>query len=84
MSGKFLGRGAIIDTIKSEERTNAIQKRSGTRHPVRVTPCGCPAPNCGAWHTLLKDKTLPTQEEAEATLKAAKTATQAARKAPVA
>jgi hypothetical protein len=82
MSGKFLRRGAIIDTIKSEERTNAMQKRSGTRHPVRVTSCGCPDPNCGAWHTLLKDRNLPTQEEAEATLKAGKAAIRAARKAP--
>lgn len=29
MAGKFLKRGAIIDTIKSEERMNAVQKRAG-------------------------------------------------------
>ena len=29
MAGKFLRRGAIIDTIKSEQRTNAMQKRRG-------------------------------------------------------
>lgn len=81
MSGKFLRRGAIIDTIKSEERTNAMQKRSGTRHPVRATSCGCPDPNCGAWHTILSDRSFPTEEEAEETLKASKVATRALRKA---
>jgi len=30
MADKYLRRGAIIDTIKSEQRTNAIQKRKGT------------------------------------------------------
>lgn len=74
MTGKYLRRGAIIDTVKSEERTNSIQKRNGMRHPVRVTSCGCPDPNCGAWHTILEDRTLPTSEEATATLKADKTA----------
>ncbi len=65
MAGKFLRRGAIIDTVKSEQRTNAIQKREGlTQHPVRVTSCGCPDPNCGAWHTVLTDRTIPTAEEA--------------------
>lgn len=63
MAGKFLRRGAIVDTIKSEERTNAIQKRMGTSHPVRVTSCGCPDPNCGAWHTIITDRTLPTAAE---------------------
>jgi hypothetical protein len=64
MAGKFLRRGAIIDTIKSEQRTNAIQKRKGlTQHPVRVTSCGCPDPNCGCWHTILTDQTIPTDEQ---------------------
>jgi len=80
MSGKFLRRGAIIDTIKSEERTNAIQKRNGTRHPVRVTPCGCPDPNCGAWHTIIEDCTLPSVDEAVATLKDSKTVGRTAKK----
>jgi len=66
MAGKFLRRGAIIDTIKSEQRTNAIAKRTGLKkHPVRVTPCGCPDPNCGAWHTILTDRTIPTADEAK-------------------
>lgn len=76
MVGKYMRRGAIIDTIKSEERTNAIQKRQGTRHPVRATVCGCPDPNCGAWHTIIEDRVLPTSEEATLTLKS----TRAARK----
>jgi hypothetical protein len=64
MAGKFLRRGAIIDTIKSEQRTNAIQKRNGLKkHPVRVTSCGCPDPNCGAWHTILPASTVPTTAE---------------------
>lgn len=66
MAGKFLRRGAITDTITSEQRTNAIQKRQGLKkHPVRVTPCGCPDPNCGAWHTILTDRAVPSDEEAK-------------------
>ena len=66
MAGKFLRRGAIVDTIKSEQLTNAIQKREGlTKHPVGVTPCGCPDPNGGAWHTILTERTIPTGEEAK-------------------
>ena len=72
MVGKYMRRGAIIDTIKSEERTNAIQKRQGTRHPVRVTVCGCPDQNCGAWHTIIEDRVLPAADEAALTLKSTK------------
>lgn len=65
MAGKFLRHGAIVDTIKSEHRTNAIQKREGlTRHPVTVTSCGCPDPNCGCWHTIRVERTVPTPEQA--------------------
>ena len=40
MSHPFLGRSAIVDIIKSKERTNAIQKREGlTDRPVRFTVC---------------------------------------------
>ena len=71
MTGKYLRRGAIIDTLKSEERTNAIQKRDGlTMHPVSVTSCGCPDPNCGAWHTIITERTLPTVAECEDIIKA--------------
>jgi hypothetical protein len=70
MAGQFLKRGAIIDTIKSEERTNAIQKREGlTNHPVRFTVCGCPDPNCGGWHTIVTERNLPTDEECVTILK---------------
>lgn len=66
MAGKFLRRGAIIDTIKSEQRTNAIQKREGlTGHPVTVTSCGCPDPNCGCWHTIRTERKLPTSAECD-------------------
>jgi hypothetical protein len=80
MTGKFLKRDAIIDTIKDEERTNAIQKRNGTRHPVRATSCGCPDENCGAFHTILKDMLLPTPDEAASTLKARKAVQREAKK----
>jgi len=70
MAGKFLGRGAIIDTIKSQERTNAIQRRDNlTMHPVRTTSCGCPDPNCGAWHTIITDRVIPTSAECESIIK---------------
>lgn len=71
MSGKFLRRGAIIDLLKSQERTNAQQKRNGlTMHPVRATSCGCPDPDCGGWHTIITDRTIPTEAECEAIIKA--------------
>ena len=64
MAGKFLKRGAIVDVIKSQERTNAVQKRDGlTGHPVRFTTCGCPDPNCGGWHTILVDRTVPSEAD---------------------
>jgi hypothetical protein len=70
MTGQFLKRAAIIDIIRSEERTNAIQKREGlTNHPVRFTVCGCPDPNCGGWHTIITDRKLPTDEECVTILK---------------
>jgi hypothetical protein len=79
MAGKFLRRGAIVDTVKSEHRTNAIQKRRGlTQHPVTVTSCGCPDPNCGCWHTIQTERVIPTAEEAEAALAADKKARRAA------
>jgi hypothetical protein len=74
MAGKFLSRGALVDLIKSQERTNAIQKRDGlTQHPVRTTVCGCPDPNCGGWHTILPEKSVPTQEECRSILQNEKT-----------
>jgi hypothetical protein len=64
MAGKFLKPGAIVDTLRSEQQTNAIRKRLGlTKHPVEVTSCGCPDPNCGAWHTIVTERTIPTTEE---------------------
>jgi len=64
MAGKFLRPGAIADTVRSEQRTNPIRKRSGkTIHPVQVTSCGCPDPACGAWHTILTERTIPTIKE---------------------
>ncbi|QKK34066.1 hypothetical protein FE844_031310 (plasmid) [Rhizobium indicum] len=69
MTGKFLRRGAVVDTIKSDERMNAQQKRAGkTRYHVDVVSCGCPDENCGAFHVLRTERPLPTIAEAEATL----------------
>ena len=71
MSNPFLGRAAIVDIIKSRERTNAIQKREGlTEHPVRFTVCGCPDPNCGGWHTIETDRKVPTPDECAQILQA--------------
>ena len=74
MPGKFLSRGALVDLIKSQERTNAIQKRDGLiQHPVRTTVCGCPDPNCGGWHTILTEKKVPTENECRLILQHEKT-----------
>jgi hypothetical protein len=71
VSRLFLGRSAIVDIIKDKDRTNAIQKRKGlTNHPVRFTVCGCPDPNCGGWHTIETDRTVPSVEECETIIKA--------------
>lgn len=71
MSGKFLKRGAIIDVIKSAERTNAIQKREGlSDHAVRFTSCGCSDPACGGWHTIDLDRTRPTAEDCDEIIRA--------------
>jgi hypothetical protein len=69
MAGKFLKRDAIIDTVKSEHRTNAIRKRRRlTRHPVKARSCGCPDPSCGAFHLIRTERTIPTPTEADASL----------------
>ena len=69
MAGKFLRRGAIIDSVKSEHRTNAIRKRKGlTRHPISAHSCQCPDPNCGAFHLIRTERTIPTPEECETLL----------------
>lgn len=69
MAGKFLKRNAIIDSVKSEHRTNAIRRRQGlTRHPIIVYSCGCPDPNCGAFHLIRTERTIPTADEADAAL----------------
>jgi hypothetical protein len=70
MSSKFLGRDAIIDTIKSEQRANAIRKRLGqTKHPIcEAIPCGCPDPGCGAFHLIRTMRTIPTTDECKVIL----------------
>jgi hypothetical protein len=81
MAGKFLKRDAIIDTVKSEHRTNALRKRQGlTRHPISAHSCGCPDPNCGAFHLIRTDRVIPTAEEADAALAADKKARKASRR----
>jgi hypothetical protein len=82
MAGQFLKRGAIVDIIKSQDRTNALQRREGLmQHPVTFTVCGCPDPDCGGWHTIVLDRKAPTEAECVATLQAHKAARRA-RKAP--
>jgi hypothetical protein len=84
MAGKFLKRDAIIDSVKSEQRTNAVRKRRGlTRHPIRGASCGCPDPGCGAFHWIDTERTIPTAEAADAALaadKAVRKATKRVRK----
>ena len=69
MAGKFMLRGAIIDSIKSEQRAQAIRKRLGqTMHPIEAVVCGCPDPTCGAFHTIRIERTIPTPSEADRAL----------------
>jgi hypothetical protein len=69
MAGKFLKRAAIVDLVKSEQRTNAIRKRAGLgNRPITAVVCGCPDPSCGGWHDIRADRTIPTAEEAKQTL----------------
>jgi hypothetical protein len=74
MAGKFMKRAAVIDTLKGSEAVNSRQKRDGTKFAVRTVQCGCPDPGCGAFHVIEKARPLPTQEQAEATLKLKKRA----------
>lgn len=69
MAGKFLERDAIIDSVKTEHRMNAIRKRMGlAHHPFRVFSCGCPDPACGAAYVIDKSRRIPTCEECKALL----------------
>jgi hypothetical protein len=69
MAGKYLSRDAIIDTVKGEQRMNAIRRRKGLmKHPVRTVSCGCPDPACGAFHVVVPERTIPSPEECSALL----------------
>lgn len=71
MAGKFMRRAAIIDSVKSEQATNARRRRDGlTRHPVRGYACGCPDPGCGAFYVIDTGRTIPTAAECRALLAA--------------
>jgi hypothetical protein len=70
--------------IKSEERTNAVQKRNGTSFAVTATVCGCPDPNCGGWHNIHEERPLPTPDEADKTLRQRKAAARIDMQAPIA
>ncbi len=73
MAGKFMRRAAVVDSVKSEQRTNAMRKRAGqTRHPISAHACGCPDPGCGAFHLIRTERTIPTPDEADASLVADK------------
>jgi len=46
---------------------NARRKRNGmTNHPVGVFSCGCPDFNCGAFHKIIEERTIPSVEECAA------------------
>lgn len=70
MTGMFLNGKQMYDLKKSEERTNALSKRSGTRN-FHVYPivCGCPDATCGGWHEVDLSRPLPTKEECKVILK---------------
>ena len=73
MAGKFLGRAAVVDLVKSEQAANARRKREGTtHHSIRAVICGCTDPNCGGWHVVDSERTTPTPAEADAMLAADK------------
>ena len=72
MIRKFLRRAAILDTLKGMEAIHAIQKRAGTHYAVRTVNCGCPDPNCGAFHVIEEGRPLPDDAAALATLRARK------------
>lgn len=81
MAGKFLKRDAIVDTVKSEHRANAIRSRKGrSRHPITAHSCGCPDPGCGAFHLIRTDRVIPTAVEADATLAADKASRKVSRR----
>lgn len=71
MSRPFLGRAALTDIIKSQERTNSIQKREGlSNHPVTFTVCGCPGPRYGGWHTIRIDRLVSSEADCDAIIEA--------------
>jgi len=73
VAGKFLRRDAIVELIRSEDRTNGIQRRNGKiRYHVDTVLCGCPADDCGGWHTIREARPLPTADEADTILKSRK------------
>lgn len=71
MSGKFLTPGEIADLKRSQDKVNSLQKREHTTEfHTELTVCGCPDPNCGGWHTVVKSRPLPNPHKAEEILKA--------------
>jgi len=67
--GKFLKRNAIVDLVKSNDKTNSLQARNGgPRYHVDTIVCGCPDDNCGGWHAIRMDRPLPSSKEADETL----------------
>jgi len=70
MVGIFLNEKELYDLKKSEERTNAIQRREDKEHyHVYAVVCGCPDPECGGWHVIDESRKLPTTAECAEILK---------------
>jgi len=80
MAGKFMQRTAVIGTIKGLEALNSRQKREHTNFAVRTVQCGCSDPGCGAFHSIDKDRPLPTTKEALNTLRQKKAEKRTAKK----
>jgi hypothetical protein len=71
MTGKFLTPGEIADLKRSQDKTNSLQKREGTvKFHTNLIVCGCPDPNCGGWHTVVKERPLPSESLVKEILKA--------------
>jgi hypothetical protein len=64
LTGKFMKRAAIIDTLRGLDRINGVQKRKGLcKHPISTTACGCRDVNCGAFHVIELDRVIPDADE---------------------
>jgi len=71
MTGKFLTPGEIADLKRSQDKVRSLQKREGTTEfHSELIVCGCPDPDCGGWHVVVKERPLPNENTAKTLLAA--------------